>query len=101
MALPIVPLGTGSVTIGGSPVDIRSLSRAEALRLNGYRGREDEAEVFILMAGTGCTEAEAQEFREETDVDTAGVLIDAILVLSGLASDNPKTPASPTTNEPS
>ncbi len=43
--------------IGGIPVAYHSLSRAQALQLNGYRGREDEAEVFILVAGASVTEA--------------------------------------------
>lgn len=89
MGLPVVPLGTGSVDIGGTTVEYHALSRAQALQLNGYRGREDEAEVFILMAGTGCTEDEAKAFREGNDTDTAGLLIDGILILSGLA-DGPK-----------
>ena len=89
MALPIVPLATGTVTIGDTEVAYRALSRADALKLNAYRGREDEAEVVILMGGTGCTEAEAQAFREGNDTATAGLLVDAILVISGL-TDGPK-----------
>jgi hypothetical protein len=89
MGLPIVPLGTGSVEIGGVPVAIKSLSRADALQLNGFKGREDEAEVFVVMRGTGCTDEEAKAFREGNDTDTAGILIDAILELSGL-TDSPK-----------
>lgn len=83
--LPIAPLPTGEVIIAGQVVTYRSLSRAEALQLNGFRGREDEAEIFILMHGTGCIEAEAIAFREGSDTDTAGLLIDGILILSGLA----------------
>ena len=91
MTLPIAPLPTGEVTIAGTVVAFRSMSRAEALQLNGYKGREDEAEVFILMSGTGCSEAEAEAFREGNDTATAGLLIDGILVLSGLAErDDPK-----------
>ena len=88
MPLPIVPLTQGSVVIGGETVEYRALSRAEAMTLNGYRGREDEAEVFILMAGTGCSQDEAKAFREGNDVETAGALIDGILILSKLASDD-------------
>jgi hypothetical protein len=89
MALPVVPLGTGTVVIGGETVAIKSLSRADALQLNGFKGREDEAEVFVVMCGTGCTEDEAKAFREGNDTETAGLLIDAILELSGL-TDSPK-----------
>lgn len=86
MALPIVPLATDTVTIGGTDVTIRAMSRAQALKLNAYKGREDEAEILILAAGTGCTLEEAEAFRDGNDTATAGVLIDAILVLSGLAT---------------
>jgi hypothetical protein len=94
MSLPVRELPTGRVDIDGTYVDIRSLSRAEALALQDYRGREDEAEVVILVAGTGCTEAEAQTWRESTDTRTAGLLIDAILELSGLVEGiDPKPPS--------
>jgi hypothetical protein len=92
MALPIKPLATDSVEIAGELVEFRAMSRSEALRMNAFRGREDEAEVFVLVCGTGCTEAEAEAFRSGNDTDTAGLLIDGILVLSGLATsdDDPK-----------
>lgn len=89
MPLPIVPLATGSVEIGGQVIEYHALSRARALQLNAYRGREDEAELAILMGGTGCTEDEARAFREGNDTATAGLLIDAILIISGL-TDGPK-----------
>ena len=85
MSLPIKALATDSVTIAGQAVEYRSMSRAQALALASYKGREDEAEVFILMSGTGCSEEEAKAFREGNDTATAGLLIDGILVLSGLA----------------
>jgi hypothetical protein len=85
MPLPISPLATGSVEIGGQTVGYRSLSRAEALKLNDYQGRADDAELFLLVTSTGCTEDEARAFREGNDLKTAGLLIDGILILSGLA----------------
>jgi hypothetical protein len=84
MALPIAPLATATLEIGGEIVEYRSMSRAQALKLNGLKGREDEAEILILTSGTGCTEDEAQAFREGNDTDTAGLLIDSIIRLSGL-----------------
>lgn len=94
MALPVVPIARSSVTIGSEVVEFRALSRAEAMVLNEYRGRENEAEVFIITAGTGCTEAEAIAFRQNNDIETAGLLSDAILVLSKLADKeaDPKSP---------
>lgn len=84
MPLPINPLPTDSVEIAGQRVEIRSLSRAQALRLREFVGREDEAEVFLLVCGTGCTEDEARAFREGNDATTAGVLVDAIIAVSGM-----------------
>jgi hypothetical protein len=89
MALPISPLATGEVTIAGTVVTYHSMSRSQALKLNEFRGREDEAEIFILQCGTGCTEDEAKAFRDGNDTNTAGLLIEGILVISGLA-DKPK-----------
>lgn len=84
MSLPIKPLAWDSVEIAGEKVRYRSLSRAEALRMGTFAGREDEAEVFILTCGTGCTEDEARAFRDGNDTETAGLLVDGIIILSGL-----------------
>jgi hypothetical protein len=89
MALPIAPLPTGEAIIGGETVVYHSMTRSQALRLNSFKGAEDEAEVFILQCGTGCTEEDARAFRDGNDTETAGLLIDAILVLSGLAEPDP------------
>ena len=75
-----------SASIGDTEVTYRSLSRAEALHLQSFQGRPDEAEVYILAKGTGCTDDEAQAFREGVDLETAGLLIDGILELSGLTN---------------
>ena len=85
MALPIIPLPSSTVEVNGSPVTFRSLSRSEALQLQGFRGREDEAEALILQWATGATPEEAQAFREGTMTAEAGKLVDAILIFSGLA----------------
>ena len=91
MSLPVVPLGRGTVIIGDEVIEYRALSRSEALRLNTYRGREDEAEVYIIQCGTGCTEDEAKAFRDGNDAPTAGLLIDGIIEISGLMGNSPKT----------
>jgi hypothetical protein len=85
MALPIVALPRSKVTIGGTEVEYRALSRAEAMQLNEYKGREDEAELLILQWGTGCSAEEAKAFRDGNDTETAGLLIDGIIFLSKLA----------------
>lgn len=90
-ALPVAPLATDHVMIGGERVDYRSLSRAEALKLNDYQEDIEGAEVYILVTGTGCSEEEARAFRAQNDTATAGALIDGILILSGLAERDEAT----------
>jgi len=87
MVLPIKPLPTGSVTIEGTDVPIRSLSRSEVLRLRTFDGREDDAEPFIVAASTGVTEDEARDWLGSVDVVTGGELVGAILTLTGLSTD--------------
>jgi hypothetical protein len=84
MALPVVQLPNDSLEIGGERVEYRSLSRSEALKVHSYVGNEDEAENFILSCGVGCTVDEARAWRASTDLKTAGLLVDSILVLSGM-----------------
>jgi len=96
MALPIIPLPSSSVEVNGTAVTFRSLSRAEALSLQDYRGREDEAEALILQWATGCTADEAQAFRDSTMTEEAGKLIDAILIFSGLAEGDGPDPKAAT-----
>ena len=84
MALPDVPLPTGSVTIGGTDVPIRSLARSEVLRIRSFVGAEDDAEPFIVACGTGCTPEEATAWLGAVELDVGGVLVEAILALTGL-----------------
>ena len=101
MPLPSRPLPTDEVEVNGEFVRFRSLSRAEALKLQDYRGREDEAEAFILAAALGDVSVdEAMAWRETTTTLESSKLIDAILVFSGLASEagTPEDPK-PATSE--
>lgn len=84
--LPSIPLPSDTVDIHGTPVTVRALSRAEALRLSTQFSREkaDEAEAYMLACGTGVTVEEAAEWLASIDTDTGGVLIDRIAELSGI-----------------
>lgn len=87
MTLPIKPLPTGTVTIEGTDVPIRGLSRSEVLKLQTFEGNEDEAEPFVVAAGTGVSIDEARQWLGSVDLVTGGLLIVGIFKLSGLTSD--------------
>lgn len=87
MDLPKIALPTSEVLVGDTLVPIKSLTRSQALKVHTFEGREDEAEDFILACGTGLTMAEAHAWRDSVDLHTAGLLTDAIIVLSGLTPE--------------
>jgi hypothetical protein len=82
--LPRPALPTGSIELGGARVEYRSLSRAQALELNSYKGREDEAEDFMLACGLDCSMDDAHAWRAAVSFEVGGQLLDAIIELSGL-----------------
>lgn len=85
MTLPVGQLAKGKIEINGEVVEIRSLSRREAVKIaTDYSDDADGGEVFILMCGTGCTEDEAVAFRDNTDPMVAAKLIEGIARLSGI-----------------
>lgn len=84
MTLPSKPLPTGSVTIAGTEVPIRALSRTEVVRLRTFEGNEVEAEPFVVACATGETDEAARVWLGSVDVETGGELIDAVLRLTGL-----------------
>lgn len=88
MALPVKPLAKDTVDLDGDKVGIRSLSRAEAIKLaTEYQHNADAAEIFMLVAGTGQSEEEVTNWRNATDAKTVGKVVDAIAALSGLTVD--------------
>lgn len=84
--LPSKAMPRATVTIDGQDIEVRGLSRAEAVKLStGYdQDTIDDAEIFVLVCGTGVSEDEAREFRDNTDTVTAGLVIDKIIELSGI-----------------
>lgn len=90
MALPQIPLPTDSVEIEGFRVEYRALSRNAALKLQSYKGREDEAEIFIVAQACGVSEDDARAWLSSVSVDAVTPLIDGILTLSGLTNEDPK-----------
>ena len=97
--LPPSPLATGTHTVNGVEVAIRSLSRTEAIRMQSFVGHEDEAETHVLSCATGVTEDEAREWLASVDLETGGELIEAILRLSGLLDPRAGSTRAQTSNE--
>lgn len=84
MPLPVSTLPTGTVTIDGTEVPIRSLSRLEVRHLRTFRDRPEDAEPYILAHGANVSIEEATEFLSTSDATKGAGPIDAILALSGL-----------------
>lgn len=84
MTLPSKPLPTGSVSIAGTDVPIRALSRSEVLRVRTFEGNEDDAEPYVISCATGVSVEEATAWLASIDVETGGALIEAIFRLTGL-----------------
>jgi hypothetical protein len=85
--LPTIPLPTREIVVGGGTVKITSLTRADALYVKSHfdDGTADAAEAFIVAKGVGVTEEEAAAWIASTPVKDAGLVIDGIIYLSGLA----------------
>jgi len=84
VSLPVVPLPTDIVSVGGAEVKVRGLSRSETIRLQDFAGNMDGAENHVLACGVGVTEDEAAEWRANTPPDVARIVLDRICELSGL-----------------
>lgn len=91
MGLPVVPLPKSTVEVAGVAVEVRGLSRAEAMRLPSFHEDPDAGETFVLARGTGITEAEAADWRASSPVDVVGAVVDEILRLSGLGDEVSKS----------
>lgn len=87
--LPPVPLPTDTVSVAGTDIVVRGLSRAEATRIAKFNGDVDAAESFVLARGVGISEDDAKAWRDATPPDVAGLVVDRIIELSGL-TDHPE-----------
>ena len=96
MALPSVPLATGTALVAGTEVTIRALSRAEALHVRTMVDAAADAEAYVIAHSTGVTVEEAARWLDETDNETAQDLVRKIMEMSGLVdrdSPNPEIPS--------
>lgn len=91
--LPVVPLPVETFQLGGSDVRIRSLSRLEVIKLKSdYQGREEAGEVFVLACSLDIAPEEAEAWLQATPQEPAGLLIQAVLRLSGLQASGSNSP---------
>lgn len=91
--LPKVPLTSEMVDVAGTKIEVRSLSRAEQLKLADTNGDIDAAEVKMIAMTTGFSEDEVRVWREETPGSVVGNLIDEIVRISGMLDGAPKSGA--------
>lgn len=89
--LPEIALPKTMVEVGGQSVEVRGLSRSEAMSLAKFKDDPDAAEDFILSCATGETLADIASWRAATPADAVGELIDAVLTLSGLTEGAQKS----------
>ncbi len=80
----------GSVEVPEGTIEIRGLSRAEAMQMQAC-ANVDEMEVVILVAGMvdpSLSEEEVRQWRSSRPNDEICEVSDAILGLSGLLADS-------------
>lgn len=82
--LPLSPLPTDTISINGTDVTYRSLSRREVITLSSFDKDPNAAESFLLSKSLGITEEEAVAWLDGVDAMTAESLLNAIAVLSGI-----------------
>ena len=97
-ALPPVPLAVGTTEVGGTTVQIRSLTRAEALEVRALAGQPDAdrlGEVYLIAKGTGVSPEDAEAWWESSDPIAVQKLVEDIAVVSRLQGKDGKAPNSP------
>jgi len=72
------------VDVAGTKIEVRSLSRAEQLKLTQYENDLDTAETVMIAMTTGFSEDEVRTWREETPGDVVNDLIEQIARISGV-----------------
>lgn len=87
MSLPKVPPVREAVEVDGTFIEIRSLTRAEAMRFaqmteDGARG--PDLEVAVLAAATDTDPDDTRSWYDNTPTNVVDVVLDAIKRLSKL-----------------
>lgn len=86
MTLPALPTRSEVVEVDGQDVKVRGLTRHEAFLVQRITadGDIEGAEVQILAAGTDTPPEEVRAWYQGASNEQVGVLVDAVVRLSGL-----------------
>lgn len=91
-AIGVCPRGTATLPSGES-VEVRGLSRAEALQVQQASPDVRKVEILVIMAGCDVDEPSATSYWTATRQDDVEELVNAISKLSGLSEDEGKAAA--------
>ena len=90
MSLPAVLPGTATVDVGGIPVEIRGLTRGEAMRMVGHAETPEVLEPELIAAATGTPLEEVIDWYQSVSASAVQPLVQAILDLSGMTEETGK-----------
>lgn len=94
MSLPVSQVGRKEITLpSGAKVEIRGLSRAEALQARAKLPDVAAMECVAIAAACGVTFEEAVEWQKTARADDGEYLTDEIAELSGLSEAEGKADA--------
>lgn len=91
MALPAAPLARGTVEVAGEMVEVRSLTRGEALEIRALAGEPDadrRGEVLMIAWGTDTSPEEAEGWWRASDPVAVQKLVRGIAVVSRLLAED-------------
>ena len=89
MPLPLIPLPTTTVDVGGQQITIRSLSRGERLALAELELDARGVEAYIVGRSTDTDDATAAAWLASVTPGVADTLITATMEWSGLIAPRP------------
>ena len=91
MALPAAPLARGTVEVAGQMVEVRSLTRGEALEIRALAGEPDadrRGEILMIAWGTDTSPEEAEAWWRASDPVAVQKLVRGIAVVSRLLAED-------------
>lgn len=88
MPLPSIGIPRGTVTLSdGSAVEVRGLTRAEVLSMDGLDAPTIEAR--LVQFGTDTPAEDAQAWYDASPAHDVGQVVDKVMELSKLKPDDP------------